>query len=50
MDEPDPRTPTPNDQHLDDLLWLWSLARRPLAAVLADLESWPRAYLPRACA
>ena len=26
MDELDPRTPTPNDQHLDDLLWLWALA------------------------
>jgi len=47
MDEFDPRTSTPNDQRLDDLLWLWSLARRPLAAVLADLESWPAAHAPR---
>jgi hypothetical protein len=29
-----------------DLLWLWSLARRPLAAVLADLETWPRNHRP----
>ena len=37
-------------QHLDDLPWLWSLARRPLAAVVADLEHWPAAHVPRACA
>lgn len=41
---------TPNDQHLEDLLWLWALAGRPLAAVLADLESWPAAHRPRAAA
>lgn len=36
-----------NDRHLDDLLWLWSLARRPLGALLLDLESWPACYRPR---
>lgn len=36
-------TRTMNDA-LADLLWLWSLARRPLPVVLADLESWPVCY------
>jgi hypothetical protein len=35
---------------LADLLWLWSLARRPLAAVLADLETWPTCYRARVLA
>ena len=50
MDDLPRRTPTTNDQHLDDLLWLWGLARRPLAAVMADLEHWPAAHVPLACA